>query len=239
MKIIGAGLGRTGTKSLQAALDQLGFGPCYHMMELFEHPEHGPTWMAAIEGNPVDWASFLRGYESCVDFPACSFYKEMMAVFPDAKVLLSVRDPERWYQSTLETIHAIVSVWPTRWFGPFLPKFGVVHRVSSAVIWKKLFEGRFLDREFALRRFREHTEEVIRYVPADRLLVFDVKQGWGPLCEFLGVPVPSTPFPHLNDTAEFKSIIRKFQIVQVAGLAAFCGALFFLGRAVLRRCTRS
>lgn len=238
MKVIGAGLGRTGTKSLQAALEQLGLGPCYHMHEVYEHPEHGPTWMAAIEGKPVDWASFLREYESCVDFPACSFYKEMMVAFPDAKVLLSVRDPERWYESCIETIHAFASVWPTRWFGPFLPKLGAVYRVSTSLIWKKLFEDRFRDRDFAIRRFREHSEEVIRHVPAERLLVFDVKQGWGPLCEFLGVPVPSTPFPHLNDTADFKKMIRKVQTVQVAMLAAVTGALFFLGRAVLRRCTR-
>jgi hypothetical protein len=238
MRVIGAGLGRTGTKSLQAALEQLGFGPCYHMHELFAHPSHGPTWMAAIEGEPVDWAGFLRGYGSAVDFPSCSFYKELMVAFPDAKVLLSVRDPQRWYDSCLETIYEIVHSWPTPWFGRFIPKFAPVYRVSTELIWKEMFEGRFLDRDFAIRRFQQHTEEVIRHVPADRLLVFDVKQGWAPLCEFLGVPVPDTPFPHLNDTAEFKKGSRRLRIFQLAVLAALGGGLFFLGRRLLGRCAR-
>lgn len=238
MRVIGAGLGRTGTKSLQAALEQLGFGPCYHMTEAVLHTEHVPTWMAATEGRSVDWASFLRDYQATVDFPGCSFYKEMMVAFPDAKVLLSVRDPERWYQSCLETIHAIVTKWPMSWVGAYMPKVGPVHRLTSKLIWRNLFEGRFLDRDFALRRFREHNEEVIRHVPPERLLVFDVKQGWEPLCKFLGVPVPSTPFPHLNDAAEFKGRIRTLQIVQTAALAALAGGLFFLGKKLLRSCTR-
>lgn len=235
MRVIGAGLGRTGTKSLQAALDQLGLGPCYHMTEIFVHPEHGPTWMAATAGQSVDWEAFLRDYGSAVDFPACSFYKEMMAAFPDAKVLLSVRDPERWYDSCIETIHAVVHTWPTSWFGPYIPRFKHVHRVSVKLIWEQMFEGRFLDRAFAIQRFKEHNEEVIRHVPPDRLLVFDVKQGWAPLCEFFGLPIPSTPFPHLNDTAEFKSVIRKMQLGQIAALAALAGGLYFLGRKILRR----
>lgn len=239
MKVIGAGLGRTGTKSLQAALEQLGFGPCYHMTEFIAHTEHAPYWNAATDGKPVDWANFLRDYQSSVDFPGCSFYKEMMVAFPDAKVLLSVRDPERWYESCLETIHSMVTTWPLYWLGPYMPKFGHIHRLASKQVWKNMFEDRFLDREFALRRYKEHNDEVIRHVPADRLLVFDVKQGWGPLCEFLGVPIPSTPFPHLNDAAEFKSRIRKIQAVQIAALGIAASGLVLVGRAILRRIRQS
>jgi len=236
MKLIGAGLGRTGTKSLQTALEQLGLGPCYHMTEFLAHPEHTDGWMAAANGEQVDWKSFLRDYESTVDFPGCSFYKEMMVAFPDAKVLLSVRDPERWYDSCLDTIYAVNHKWPMSWLSPFMPKIGRISQFANKAVWQQMFEGRFLDRNFAIERFNRHTEEVIRHVPADRLLVFDVKEGWEPLCRFLGVPVPEgVPFPRLNDAAEFKARIRKIQLVQSAALVTLVTGVYLVARSLLRR----
>ena len=93
--------------SLKAALETLGFGPCYHMIEVFEHPEHAGFWQAAWRGEPVDWDGLLGGYEAAVDWPACTFYEELLQRYPDARVLLSVRDPERWYESTRDTIYQI------------------------------------------------------------------------------------------------------------------------------------
>lgn len=235
MKVIGAGLGRTGTTSLKVALEQLGFAPCYHMTELLKHPEHAPTWEAATAGQPVDWAAFLGSYGASVDWPGCTFYKELMVAFPDAKVLLSVRDPDRWYDSCLSTIYAIANTWPTTWFGRYLPKFGSIMRVGTPLIWEQTFEGRFLDRAFAIGRFHAHTEDVVRHVPPERLLVFDVKEGWEPLCKFLGVPVPSTPFPHLNDTAEFQARTRLIRAAQIAVLGLVAGGLIWLGSRLLRR----
>ncbi|HEV3309747.1 MAG TPA: sulfotransferase, partial [Chloroflexota bacterium] len=101
MKVIGAGFGRTGTMSLKAALQQLGFGPCLHMIDLLSgHPELSDTFREAYDGKSTDWATTLEGWESCVDWPACSFYKDLMRVWPDAPVILNVRDPEGWYKST-------------------------------------------------------------------------------------------------------------------------------------------
>src|SRR3712207_7389050 len=105
MEIIGAGFGRTGTMSLKAALEELGFGPCYHMYELLlEHPEHVDQWAAAVRGEPIDWHGLLDGYGAAVDWPTCSFYADLMRAYPDAKIVLSVRDPEKWYDSVLPTI---------------------------------------------------------------------------------------------------------------------------------------
>lgn len=236
MKLIGAGLGRTGTMSLQAALQQLGLNPCYHMREVFEHPEHVEGWMSAARGEYVDWKWFLRDYQATVDFPGCAFYKQMMEAFPDAKVLLSVRDPERWYDSCLETIYAISHKPPMRWIGRYMPKIGPILKMGSKVAWEQMFEGRFEDREFAIARYKQHNEEVIRHVRADKLLVFDVKQGWEPLCKFLGVPVPEgVPFPHLNDAEEFKQRIRRMQVMQSAILGGAGALLLLLLRRLLRR----
>lgn len=235
MKLIGAGLGRTGTKSLQDALQTLGFSPCYHMTEFLEHPDHAKGWMAAADNQPVDWKHFLRDYQASVDFPGCAYYKEMMVAFPDAKVLLSVRDPERWYESCLETIYGVGKKWPMSWIGPHMPRIGNITRFANKAVWDGMFEGRFLDRGFAIERYKRHNEEVIRHVPADRLLVFDVKQGWEPLCKFLGVPVPQgVPFPRLNDAAEFKARIRKIQIAQTAVLGLAAVGTLLLGRKIVR-----
>lgn len=221
MKLIGAGLGRTGTKSLQDALQTLGFNPCYHMTEFLEHPEHAKGWMAAADNQPVDWKHFLRNYQASVDFPGCAYYKEMMVAFPDAKVLLSVRDPEAWYESCRNTIFKITQVFPValaRKLMPWLP-FAAPGRIASRMIWQQTFDNRFADKAYALEVFHRHIEEVKQYVKPERLLVFDVKEGWEPLCRFLEVPVPKDkPFPRLNDTQEFQQNIKRVQIMSSAAL---------------------
>lgn len=215
MRVIGAGFGRTGTTSLQAALDTLGFGPCYHMTEVFRNPDHADLWRAAWRGEPVDWDSFLGDYEAAVDWPACTFYAELMEEYPDAKVLLSVRDPERWYESVHSTIYelskafirspvfrAIFASFTFFAFGGFLrSSWG---NMVNEIILQGTFDGRLDDKAYAMRVFEQHNEDVKRHVSPDRLLVYEVKEDWRPLCEFFGVPEPDEPFPRLNDAARIR-----------------------------------
>ncbi len=210
LKVIGAGFGRTGTLSLKAALEHLGLGPCYHMVECFPRgPDHWQKWIDAVGGNP-DWNTLFDGFSSTVDFPSCSSYKALATHYPDAKVILTVRDPERWFESTQETI--------------FSPRW--ITFVRSAEVGKFMqltindyLQDRMHDKEHLVRRFQEHNEEVRNTIPASRLLVYQVKQGWGPLCEFLELPEPDIDFPHVNDNTTTKEIINKI-------IAEGIGAIF-------------
>ena len=198
MKLIGAGFGRTGTKSLKTALEQIGYGPCYHMAEVFnqdKNPDHLYRWHDISQGKSVDWQDLFHAYQATVDWPAATFYRELMAVFPEAKVLLSVRDPDRWYQSAMSTIfvrHDISGVDMT-----------VFRQMTDNIIFNGTFQGRYNDRNYAISVFLNHIEQVKQTVPGDRLLVYDVRQGWEPLCRFLEIPVPETPFPRENTTEDW------------------------------------
>lgn len=204
MKIIGAGLGRTGTSSLKVALEMLGFGPCYHMQEINKHPEHITIWLDAILGDHVDWQTFLQPYQATLDWPACDHYATLMGIYPEAKVLLSVRDPSRWYDSLYETIYTLNKTFP-EWARAVAPKLADQVDMTRQQIWQGKFNNRFEDRAYAIYVFQKHNETVQKIVPADRLLVVEVSQGWAPLCDFLDVPIPTdTPFPHVNDQAQFQ-----------------------------------
>lgn len=242
LEVIGAGFGRTGTTSLKAALERLGFGPCYHMSELFEHPEHLPLWEAAVRGEPVDWEALFGGYRSAVDWPSAASYGELMERYPEAKVILTVRDSEQWYRSTEGTIYAMRETQRTfafRLMGALVPFVRNVRRATGVVddlAWEGIFGGRFEDREHAISVFDRLNEEAERRVPPDRLLVYDVKEGWGPLCSFLGVEAPDEPFPRLNDAETFRARIRRAQAISAVallGAALLAGALAY--RAVSRR----
>jgi hypothetical protein len=237
MKIIGAGFGRTGTASIKAALETLGFSPCYHMTEVFANPEHAEFWRAAWRGEPVHWDRILGGYEATVDWPACTFYAELMERYPDAKVLLSVRDPERWYESTRSTIYELGRISTGSPFSRlsfaffFLLAFGTFNTgqgpMTEEIIWGGTFDV-----------FNQHSKEVRRRVPQEQLLVYEVKEGWGPLCEFLGVEEPDTPFPHLNDAAEMRRRMVGVRALSVAVPTA--SALLILATlALLRRYARA
>ncbi len=240
LKVIGAGFGRTGTLSLKVALEELGFGPCYHMTEVFSNPEHIAYWVAATEGKPVDWRDLLKNYQATVDWPACTFYEELMHTYPDAKVLLTVRNPESWYKSVSSTIYLIsrraIGSPFTAFIGSLLfPDRLRVGRMINTLIWQKTFDGKFEDKEYALAVFQRHIEEVKKNVPPDKLLIYGVKQGWGPLCAFLGVEIPrDKPFPHLNERANFIGNLSwqrssRQAVGIVLGVGVFV-ALFFLWR---------
>ncbi|MBW8813687.1 MAG: hypothetical protein JF588_09705 [Caulobacterales bacterium] len=193
LKVIGSGLGRTGTMSLKLALEQLGLGPCHHMVEVFMHPETVPLWVAAGQGQG-DWDAIFAGYPSMVDHPGCIYWRELMDLYPDAKVLHTVRDPDQWFDSTQATIFAPYSP-ATAPPPPMKAFFDTVHG------W---YRGDIHDRDFMVKVFQRHTEEVIATVPKDRLLVYEAGQGWEPLCEFLGVPVPASPYPRENSRQQFQ-----------------------------------
>jgi len=224
MKVIGAGFGRTGTMSLKVALETLGFGPCYHMTEVFKHPEHTGFWISAWRGEPADWDGVIGEYEAAVDWPACTFYKELMKSYSDAKVILSVRDPERWYESVRNTIFELSVVIPRHpiyRIGYKLVSFFVFRGsgnvdLAGEIIWQGTFDGRFEDKAYAIEVFERHNAEVQRRVPEGRLLVYDVKAGWGPLCEFLGVEEPDEPFPRTNDAAGMRRRLRGVKAISIA-----------------------
>jgi hypothetical protein len=247
VKVVGAGFGRTGTASLKAALEEVGFGPCYHMYEVFAHPEHVSFWQAAFRGEEVDWAGFLGAYQATVDWPACTFYWDLLERHQDAKVLLSVRDPQRWYESTRATIYELTKLSrrsrSSRLAIAFLSllKFGTFTarplQLAEEIV-RRTFGGRFEDEHHAIDVFNRHNEEVRRRVPQERLLVYEVKEGWGPLCEFLGVEEPDSPFPRLNDAAEVQRLILAARLLSIAAPAAVVlASVAILSR--LRRSRRS
>jgi Sulfotransferase domain len=208
MKLIGAGFGRTGTMSMKAALEEIGYGPSFHMIDLIRDPSPLPYWAAAAVGEKVDWTEGLAGWESSVDWPGCTFWEEMAETWPDVPILLNVRDPESWYRSCVNSIHEAKEMamrGELEGASESPPPPEVMEMINN-LIWNGTFHGRFMEKEYALDVFRRHNEDVKAKVPADRLLVYEVGEGWEPLCEFLGVEVPDTPFPHLNDTASFRQM---------------------------------
>jgi Sulfotransferase domain len=210
MKVIGAGFGRTGTMTLKAALEELGAGPCYHMVEvLWGDTSRLPLWQAAASGEAIDWRALFDGFESTVDWPGCTFYEPLMEVFPEAKVLLTVRDPEAWYESAKNSIYASLIAGRKGELagGTNTPPSPEAFAMISTLIWEGTFHGRFEDREYAIEMFNRHNDEVRRKVPAERLVVHEVKEGWAPLATMLGVPEPDAPFPRLNDKDAFREMV--------------------------------
>src|SRR3712207_193083 len=244
LEVIGAGFGRTGTMSLKVALEELGFGACYHMREVFEHAEHVGQWRAAVRGEPVDWERVLGDYRATVDWPGCTFYGELLERNPDAKVILTVRDPQRWYESTRDTIYRASGASYSAAFrlaGLVVPRARRRARMTgfvSELVWEGDFDGRFGDREHAIETFERHNEEVERRVPPEKLLVYEVKQGWGPLCDFLGVEAPDEPFPRLNEAHQMQRRLLGLAVLSAAppALAVLAGvaATVFLVRRVAR-----
>ncbi len=200
IRVVGAGLGRTGTHSLKIALEQLLGGPCYHMIEVFGHPEHVAVWQAAADGGVVDWSAFPEadGYVASVDWPGCSFWREMADANPDAIVLLSTRaSAEAWWKSASDTIFQAMDSAPLE-----LP--GWTAMVES--IFKNRFKADVRDKDAAMAAYERHNAEVRANAEPKQLLEWTAGDGWEPICNALGVPVPDEPFPHVNTTEEFRAM---------------------------------
>jgi hypothetical protein len=236
LKIIGAGFGRTGTKSTYTALTQLGL-PCYHMHEVLANPAnkaHLSFWLdvaRSAPGTPHDWEQVFGRYTAAVDNPACCVWRELAAAYPDAKVLLTLhpRGAEAWYESTIDTIYFTETMWQFKLLHrltPFGRKFG---EMSHKLIWQRSHCGTMTDRARAIDHYHQHIAEVREAVPAERLLVFSADQGWQPLCDFIGVPVPDTPFPSVNDRAAIKQNIARMTRGAYAILAGSVALLAGLG----------
>ena len=196
LDIIGAGFGRTGTDSLREALTILGFGPCHHMYEIRDNPPKlGPWYDYFCNGAPLDLELLFEGYRSQVDWPGAHLWRESAAHYPNAKVILSVRDPEAWYGSYSKTIKAFRETE--------LPAEEAHKRRMQQFI--EVFLGdRFDSRERAIAEFKRHIEDVRSTIPSERLLVYELGAGWTPLCTSLGVPVPERAYPHTNSSADFR-----------------------------------
>lgn len=199
LAVVGAGFGRTGTLSLQRALETLGFAPCYHMVEVARQPEHAQVWSRAARGEPVDWHAFFRCYAAAVDWPATAFWRELASAFPAARIVLTVRDSAAWYASFRATIiERAAGLAP-----PHDSPLRAIYDVTHELILNGVFAGRADDERHARAVYAVHNRDVIDAVPPERLLVYDLGEGWTPLCAFLERPIPSEPFPHLNTRAGF------------------------------------
>ena len=203
LEVIGAGFGRTGTLSLKHALQHLGFGPTYHMEEAMRRPSHLRQWLHYARTGDVDWDGLFARFGSAVDWPVSRVWRELAEHFGDSKVVLTVRDPQAWWQSTATTIYFARTMFP-RWFQRLVPPAGDYVEMTDRLVWDGLFDGRLLDREHAIAVYERHIADVRATCPPDRLLVFDVAEGWGPLCAFLGVPEPDRAFPRLNDARSMR-----------------------------------
>ena len=199
LSVIGAGFGRTGTLSIKLALEQLGFGPCHHMACVFEDPDSHADWQAAAEGKSADWHAVFDGYRSAIDWPAAHYWQTLADVFPDARVLLSVRPEDLWWESFSSTIRRLLQN-RTRVPNPAVRS---ALKMADMIITEQTFYGDIDSKESAISAYRRRIDDVKRTVAADRLLEFDVSDGWEPLCRFLNVPVPASEFPRGNSRSEF------------------------------------
>ena len=198
LRVVGAGVGRTGTLSLKLALERLLGASCYHMMEIFGRPQDIPAWHAAARGEMPDWHELLGGYAAAVDWPVAAFWPELAEAFPDALVLLSVRDAESWWRSADATIFPNLRRQP-----PAEPAFMRPWHAMVMDLMAARFPDGIDDPAAAMARFERHNARVREIVPSERLLEWQASDGWEPLCAALGLPVPDEPFPRRNTREEF------------------------------------
>jgi len=200
LRVVGAGLGRTGTHSLKLALEQLLDGRCYHMSELFDREDDTAVWTAATRGEEVDWAAFLSEFAATVDWPACAFWEQIASATPDAVVLLSLREsPEAWWASFERTIaQALQKEVPAD------DEAWVARRRATVAMMEGTFTPDWSDRDAAIAAYERHNQHVRDTVPANRLVEWRPGDGWEPICAALEIDVPAEPFPHTNTSAEFR-----------------------------------
>jgi len=204
LKVVGAGLGRTGTTSLKMALERLTGGRCYHMFEVIQHPESVARWHEAVRGESEDWETLFDGYAASVDWPAAAFWPELASANPDAIVLLSTRStPETWWASMERTI---VEVLMTDI--PADNQALAAHRAMVIDLFERRFTADWREPSAAMAAYLLHNERVRSEVPANRLLEWQPGDGWEPICAALGVSVPADPFPHENSSEEFHANVE-------------------------------
>ena len=236
MRVICAGWGRTGTRSLKYALQTLLKQPAYHMQNILLSKRDAKLWYDIIFNKPkkINWDAIYNGYGACLDFPSCNYYKELMKEYPDAKVILSIRDESSWIKSWNVLNHQIINSITFRFFSkiPFT-SFYIQKKIHNEAILGEngMFKGLKTDNELK-NAFLNWNQSVIDYVPSDRLLVYKVKDGWKPLCEFLNLPEPDIPFFHKNKTKNMGHMSRfiglMFVISILAVIVAIALTIYFL-----------
>ncbi|RWL40284.1 MAG: sulfotransferase family protein [Mesorhizobium sp.] len=195
LRVIGTGFGRTGTDSMREALTMLGFGPCHHMWEVMAHAKQKRLWRALARGEAPDWAQLFAGYKSCVDWPSAFYWRELIKAYPQARVILTWRSPESWWGSFEKTLLPAIAGSTDQ------------ESLGIALVANQVFGGRPHDRAHAIAVYRDNVEAVLNTVPAERLLVHKLGDGWAPLCSHLGVPVPDEPYPARNSSQEFRAAL--------------------------------
>lgn len=226
MKVIGVGLGRTGTMSLQLALETLGYDKCFHMVELLKMPERLKYLKAFHKTGKMDWDNYLEGCQSTVDYPNCLFYKELYQKYPAAKFILTVRDPEKWYESVNATIYRtkpkkftdFLNLLKVMAFSKDLRQCVPIFMHMDKLIWNGQFAGKFEDKKATIQAYHAHIEDVKNTIPKEQLLIYEVKEGWNPLCEFLGDSIPNQEFPRANSQEELN---RKMDKLLYDGILEF------------------
>ena len=206
LEVIGAGFGRTGTTTLRLALEVLGYSQCHHMSVVFGNKRQIELWDQASRGEHMNWDEVFEGFLASVDWPSVTYYQELADYYPSAKVILGLRDAEAWYRSASETIYPVSYMFP-KWILALSKSMRTLQQANIRAVWEGTFDGRFEDKDYAIQVFRDHVEEVQQVIPPERLLIHDAKNGWEPLCEFLGKPVPDTPYPRSNDAAKAKRVL--------------------------------
>ena len=197
-------------------LEHLGYVKTYHMKELLVNPDMLGYWLELEKTGTTHWDELYEGYQATVDFPGYPWYKEHMEKYPDAKVILTHRPFDDWYKSVYNTIwQAGPQNLPEKLVmmsklitNPRLRKVINCIKLVKRNIWGVQFQGRFEDKAFAEKVFYDHIETVKNTVPADKLLVMEISEGWEPLCKFLGHPIPDEELPHLNKKENFKTMLK-------------------------------
>lgn len=201
MKLINLGFGRTGTTSLKAALERIGYAPCFHTTDLLTSTDNLDVWEAAGRGETTNWQVFFKDY-AVADWPAALHWRDILAAHPTAKVMISVRDPDAWHGSMMATLAKLDAIHLP------IPRL----KRAKAFMYRTLdtmFDGRLDDRAYATQVFKQHIADVQATVPTDNLLVYQVTEGWEPLCTFLGVDVPDEPFPRDNRRENFRALATR------------------------------
>ncbi|WP_237102896.1 sulfotransferase family protein [Nonomuraea sp. MG754425] len=229
LTVIGAGFPRTGTSSMKAALERLGFGPCFHMFSILSEPRRAGDWLPLADSDEADWERLFDGFRSTQDWPASYFWRELAGAYPEAKVVLTVRDPRAWYASMLTLINNGPRAMLPAGGGADLPPAAravfegmsglrpVIDRMAAGTFGpgRTMTDGP-VNEEAAVAAFERHTAAVQAALPPERLLVFDVREGWEPLCRFLGADVPGEPFPHLNDGRSMREFLGRLMNGEVS-----------------------
>jgi hypothetical protein len=201
LRVVGAGCGRTGTASLKFALERLLGAPCYHMIEVFQHPDHSAIWRRAALGEETDWDALFAGYAAAVDWPASAFWPELMRTYPGALVLLSLRDAEDWWASASQTIFPSIQSHPHA-----SPEW----KAMIADMFRTRWGADLNDRDASIAAYNAHNAQVLNTVPKERLLVWRTGEGWEPICKALGLSVPAEPFPRSNTREEFRARAKAY-----------------------------